>query len=473
VVAVSEARYTGTRQIPLGQLIPFPGNAKRGNISAIRASVRAHGQYRSLVVWDCPDGLIVLAGNHTLTALRAEGHAEARCEVVQCDERTAARINLADNRLADLGDYDQEALRALIAGLEDPAPAGFSPAEVERILAAPGQSEQPQHHRPAEPPSNGPAAGGPPRPTAPSLKDRFLIPPFSVLDARSGWWRERKAQWLRAGLAPAEGRPDGLLFPHIHPGQYGPGAQAAATGLGTSQFDPVLAEIAYRWWCPPGGLVIDPFAGGPVRGLIASSLGRRYYGCDLRREQVDANRSHAARYTTGRNLPVAEPPQWDHADAADWVTALTAGSADMVLTCPPYYDLERYSGDSRDLSTMDTAAFDRALRAILHGCAQALRRDRFAVVVVGAARDTRGRLRDLRGVTVQAADAAGLGLHSEAVLITVAGSAPLRAGRGFTGTRVLARCHQDVLVFAKGSASAAARACGRVQVADATPAASD
>ncbi|HXF87125.1 MAG TPA: hypothetical protein VNK48_02075 [Xanthobacteraceae bacterium] len=46
-------------------------------------------------------------------------------------------------------------------------------------------------------------------------------------------------------------------------------------GSGTSIFDPVLCEIAYRWFCPPGGSVLDPFAGGSVRGIVASRLGRR------------------------------------------------------------------------------------------------------------------------------------------------------------------------------------------------------
>src|SRR5271154_2766551 len=50
---------------------------------------------------------------------------------------------------------------------------------------------------------------------------------------------------------------------------------------GTSVFDPVLCEIVYRWFCPYGGLVLDPFAGGSVRGIVASKCGRRYIGMDL------------------------------------------------------------------------------------------------------------------------------------------------------------------------------------------------
>jgi 1-aminocyclopropane-1-carboxylate deaminase/D-cysteine desulfhydrase-like pyridoxal-dependent ACC family enzyme len=56
-------------------------------------------------------------------------------------------------------------------------------------------------------------------------------------------------------------------------------------------FDPVLCELAYRWFCPPGGTIVDPFAGGSVRGVIASMMGFRYWGCELRGEQVIANRS--------------------------------------------------------------------------------------------------------------------------------------------------------------------------------------
>src|ERR1700747_2881603 len=63
---------------------------------------------------------------------------------------------------------------------------------------------------------------------------------------------------------------------------------------GTSIFDPVLCELVYRWFCPPGGLVLDPFAGGSGRGIVASRLGRHYLGVDLSASQIAANRAQAA-----------------------------------------------------------------------------------------------------------------------------------------------------------------------------------
>lgn len=112
--------YLGTRDVPLRQLKPYPGNAKRGNVDRIRESLRRNGQYRSLVVRETDEGMIVLAGNHTLRAVKAEGGKTVRCEVLRCDDATARRINLADNRTAELGDYDDESLADLLrAAVED------------------------------------------------------------------------------------------------------------------------------------------------------------------------------------------------------------------------------------------------------------------------------------------------------------------------------------------------------------------
>jgi hypothetical protein len=38
------------------------------------------------------------------------------------------------------------------------------------------------------------------------LGDEFIIPPFSVLNAREGWWQERKRKWLALGIQSELGR---------------------------------------------------------------------------------------------------------------------------------------------------------------------------------------------------------------------------------------------------------------------------
>jgi DNA modification methylase len=112
------AAFLATRDIRLNELERFPGNARRGNVAEIRKSLKRHGQYRSLVVRSHDGKLTILAGNHTAAALEAEGHETARCEVIECSDDEARRINLADNRLGDIADDDPEDLALLLAALD-------------------------------------------------------------------------------------------------------------------------------------------------------------------------------------------------------------------------------------------------------------------------------------------------------------------------------------------------------------------
>jgi hypothetical protein len=130
------AIYVETREVPLDELAPFPGNARRGDVAAIQASLRRNGQYRSLIVRDAGTGpLIVLAGNNTLQALQAEGSETARCEVVRCSDSDARRINLADNKLAEMGTYDNDALAELLEGIRDDIDGtGYNSNDLVQIL---------------------------------------------------------------------------------------------------------------------------------------------------------------------------------------------------------------------------------------------------------------------------------------------------------------------------------------------------
>lgn len=227
---------------------------------------------------------------------------------------------------------------------------------------------------------------------------------------------------------------------------------------GTSIFDPVLCELVYRWFCPPGGTVLDPFAGGSVRGIVAGVLGRPYVGVELRAEQVAANREQAVR------IPVAAAPRWIHGDSRHIGTLAADVDADLVFSCPPYADLERYSDDPADLSTLDYPGFLAAYREIIAASVARLRDDRFAVFVVGDVRDKAGFYLNFPGDTIRAFLDAGMKLYNEAVLVTAIGSLPLRVGRSFGSYRKLGKTHQNILAFYKGNPKRIASALGPVEV---------
>lgn len=213
---------------------------------------------------------------------------------------------------------------------------------------------------------------------------------------------------------------------------------------GTSIFDPVLTELCYKWFCPPGGVILDPFAGGSVRGIVAGVLGFEYHGCELRPEQVAANREQADEI-----CPVIEPV-WIEGDSAETVP-LWDGAADFVFSCPPYGNLEIYSDDPADLSAMSDEGFRDAYRAIISAAVAKLKPNRFACFVVGDYRGKDGFYVNLPGLTIAAFEEAGARYYNEAILVTAVGSLPVRVGKQFTASRKMGKTHQNVLVFCKGS----------------------
>jgi len=257
---------------------------------------------------------------------------------------------------------------------------------------------------------------------------------------------------------------DGLTFGlSTGPAVVGAGTEAEPAATGTSIFDPVLCELAYRWFCPPGGLVLDPFAGGSVRGIVAGKLGRQYTGIELRAEQVAANEAQA-RAIMRQEEPT---PQWIEGDSRLIPALLPEGMmADLVFSCPPYADLELYSDVPRDLSNMPWPEFVTAYRDIIAQAVARLSPDRFAVWVIGDVRDKKGFYRGLPWETVQAFDLAGARLYNEAVLVTAVGSLPLRTRKQFESGRKTGKTHQNVFVFCKGSPQKATAAVGPVEFGD-------
>ena len=278
------------------------------------------------------------------------------------------------------------------------------------------------------------------------LAREFTEPPFTTLDTRTGRWRARAAQWRRIGIQSEIGRDDGLL------GQSDL-LRIPARPTDTSIFDPVVTELAYRWYSAPGDLIFDPFAGGSVRGVIASCLARRYVGIDIRSEQVEANGEQARSILAG----TTNPPQWVTGDAATAEQDHPDLEPDLIFTCPPYFDLERYSDHDRDLSAMHPDDFITVYRDVLGQAARMLRPDRFFAIVVGDARDRRGFNRGLPWLTIDAMREAGVGLYSDAVIINAHGSLQLVAARTMRSTRKLTRLHQYLIVGVKGDPGRAAQ----------------
>jgi hypothetical protein len=461
-----ELLESGAVLCPVEDVGFYPGNARLHDDEKITTSLRKHGQYAPVLV--NRRTMQALKGNGTFHAIVTLGWTHVGVSWIDVDEHQAAQIVAMDNASSDAARNDEAALAELLQSLNgDLEGSGYDQDDIDAMLASldePLDLSSPGHGT--------------------SLAGRFGAPPFTILDARRGPWRARKQEWLALGIRSELGREADLLGGGLSvAGQGGMGDQMvgsvkqrngaygaqATTGPdgkltytttvgATSIFDPVLCELVYRWFSAEGHHVLDPWAGGSVRGVVASHLGRRYTGVELRQVQVDANEAQLGL------CPPSPRPTWVCGESTETLRHLERNSADLIFGCPPYYGLERYSDDPRDLSNMSPAEFDTAYAENIAQAAHALAPNSFAVFVVGNVRHPSGRLMDLAGVTTQACAAAGLALYNDAILITPTGSLAVRAGRAFERSRVLGRSHQQVLVYVKGDRKKAAARAGTVDL---------
>lgn len=283
-------------------------------------------------------------------------------------------------------------------------------------------------------------------------KDKFDWLPFSVLNSSSREWQARVREW--------EG-----VFTNAPLGK-DPSASYRAMSKTFSKdkngevqlvsvFDPYLTELLYKWFSNRGDKVLDPFAGGCTRGIIASALGRNYTGIDISQHQVETNIGQFAEFLS-RSPDGMGDCQYILGDSDEELDNLI-GPYDFILTCPPYYDLEKYTEDERDLSNLPVyEAFRDKYASILYKATKLLADNSFLAIVVSEIRPQivgteysyyYGFVPDTIRILQKECF---LHYYNELILVTPLGSLPSRAPGYFTSTRKIGRQHQNVLIFYKG-----------------------
>ena len=283
------------------------------------------------------------------------------------------------------------------------------------------------------------------------LKDKYIVPPFSILNTITQNWQTRKKQWESLGINSTAGR-DTKLHNATPKNTFSARGSGVKIPESISTFDPLLCEILIKWFSKPDAIILDPFAGGSVRGIVSCALGRQYYGIDLSETQVTQNlaqfeevsshykfNSRKPEYTIGDSSTVLADPN------------CKIPMADMILTCPPYYNLEKYSNDSADLSNMSSyddflIAYDEILRLAIGK----LHTDAFMVIVVSEIRSKSGEYYGFVPDTINIIRKHGLKYYNEIILENNIGSLPIRAPKYFDQSRKIGRHHQNILVFYKG-----------------------
>lgn len=279
--------------------------------------------------------------------------------------------------------------------------------------------------------------------TNPLLRDKFIEPPFSVLDTKSGNWQKRKKLWQKLGIKSEVGRNSkSKNRMSVSGGSLLSINNNKKSGSYESIFDPALCEVLYHWFCPENGNILDPFAGGSVRGIVANYLGYNYTGIDIRHEQIESNREQGLDI-----LDVANQPIWYVGDSNEVLNGFNK-EFDFIFSCPPYADLEVYSDLDDDISNMDYNNFIIAYESIIKKSCNLLKKNGFACFVVGEVRDKKGNYIGFVPDTIKAFVKCGMEFYNEAILLNPVASASMRANNNMKSKK-LVKIHQNILIFKK------------------------
>tara|TARA_R110000765_G_C18889266_1_gene602906 strand:- start:384 stop:1274 length:891 start_codon:yes stop_codon:yes gene_type:complete len=274
------------------------------------------------------------------------------------------------------------------------------------------------------------------------LRDKFIEPPFSILDTKTAFWKARRKRWDKLGILSEIGRKVSTI--RIKGGN--PNNKTEKKDISKtpyiSIFDPALCEVLYKWFCVDGGTILDPFAGGSVRGIVANYLGYKYSGIDIRAEQIESNKIQAKEILKADNQP-----KWWVGDSNILLTD-SKKEFDFVFSCPPYAHLEVYSDLEGDISNMSYIDFMKSYEEIIAKSCNLLKSGGYACFVVGEVRDKKGNYIGFVPDTINAFKKCGMDFYNEAIYLQGLGTAAMRANNNMKKQK-LVKVHQNVLVFKK------------------------
>lgn len=266
------------------------------------------------------------------------------------------------------------------------------------------------------------------------LADRFIVPPFTVLDTRQGEWQSRKKDWKALINDNGESRENKLSGSDK---EYNSSIYNNMNG-GVSLLDPVISEVICHWFAPEKSKILDPFAGDTVFGYVSSYIGHTFTGIEIREEQAKLN-----------NERTNEGAVYFCDDGQNVDKYVQENTQDLIFSCPPYYDLEEYSKLENDASNQETYEdFIKILDNAFTKSIKTLKDNRFAVIIVGDLRNKEGYYYNFHEDIKFIFNKSGMPLYNEMILVEPIGLNAMRANSTMKSRKV-PKVHQNVLVFYK------------------------
>lgn len=211
----------------------------------------------------------------------------------------------------------------------------------------------------------------------------------------------------------------------------------------TSIFNPAVASWILNCYAPKDGVCLDPFAGGGTRAILAAKHGLKYYGVELREVEANAVVDRCRRAGVFDSICIMV------GDSSAPI-AMEDNSGDFCMTCPPYYDMERYEGGPADLSMCATyEQFVAGIDKVVANTARILKPGAVSCWVVGLHRDNDGGLLSMHHDLSVCHRRHGFRCKEEVILAQKNNGAIQRVGMFEKGQNLLVRLHEYLMVYVK------------------------
>lgn len=398
----------------LKDLKPNPLNPRKSSVTQdenLKKSLEKFGVVEP-IVFNKRSGFIV-GGHFRVRELKKLGYKEVECVIVDLNEQDEKELLIRLN--ANTGDWDTDLL------LQDWDADKLADWGVDIELTEDKEELKETAKR--------------------KLSEKFIVPPFSILDTRQGYWQERKRFWRELINDNGESRFESM-------GSFNPEYKEKnnlqtgfkSIGQSVSLLDPVLSEIINNWFGLPNSKTFDCFAGDSVFGFVSAYLGNEFTGIELRSEQADLNN---IRINSVKSRYICD-------DGQNVLKHIEKNSQDLLFSCPPYFNLEVYSDLKNDASNQkEYSDFLKILENAFTDSIKCLKENRFAVIVVGDIRDKKGAYRRFVDDIKDIFKINNTILYNSLILIEQIGTKAMTVNKSMDN-RKIGKCHQNVLVFFKG-----------------------
>ncbi len=213
-------------------------------------------------------------------------------------------------------------------------------------------------------------------------------------------------------------------------------------GLGFSEFHAGLCENIVKYWSLGGAKIVDPFMGRATRAVVSERLGRRYEGYDISPNTFKRVKSHVEELGLNPTLHLGDGCKMANTEDS---------SADLVMTCPPYWNIEKYEDVPNQLSsTKNYGDFMEKIADCADNIERVLKPGAFCTWVCADFRSWSGdgKFYPFHVDTMKVFEQSGLIFHDIVIIKNQSPFAALQAGK-VAAKRYTSKIHEYILVFRK------------------------